>query len=90
MGSKNCCLWVPDEEDGGGNTEEGDQHRDLRAGGVWGNCKVRDVSLRGGREQRGLKVTEKAREPRGCRLPEISTLLLRFELRMSSDGERRG
>ena len=20
MGSKNSCLWVPDEEDGGGNT----------------------------------------------------------------------
>ena len=26
MGSKNCCLWVPDE-DGEGNTEGGDQNR---------------------------------------------------------------
>lgn len=25
-----------------GETQEGDQHRDLRAGGVWGNYKVRE------------------------------------------------
>ena len=48
------------------------------------------MSLRGGRERRGLKVTEEAREPGGCRLPEISKLHLRFELRRSSDGESRG
>lgn len=73
-----------------GETQRKVINTDLRAGGVWGNYKVRDVSFRGGREQRGLKVTEKAREPRGCRLPEISKLHLRFELRRSGDGERRG